>query len=620
MAGLRLNPALKHWQDVSVALAVLDFSARAGTSTALPEQNGTLIAADVRLDDPTALQNATGASGSVPDDALLLATLEKFGPAGLDRVLGDFAFASWDRNKRVLTCGRDIFGVRPIAYVHQPEKLFAFASLPKALHGSGIVAKAIDEDAVIRRIARVWSDHDSLIAGIKRLPAAHYLEVSRQGLALRRYWQVDRAAIGTHDCSPQQAAEEMRRLVDQAIRCRLPRTGGIGAHLSGGLDSSAIAVLATRQLRDTGRRLCAYSFLDRQRNDISLVDETSFVNSVIEQENDIDWTPIRPPAMPLPPSGEAIDPDKMQPLNPDEPENAVCAHAAGQEVGLILSGWGGDEAATFGGNGALAELFLRGRWRTLAREIGALSRERGWSKFGILHREVLSQIGHAVLPAAVLAFAKRALGRKDNPYLRDLLYEFLSPEARRRLAVLPETWISLTADGRENRRRQITSPLIAERAEVWAQTGARHGVAFAFPLLDRRVVEFALSLSSELFLRDGIRRRVFRDAMAGVLPERVRLRHHKYQPFPGMFLDLAENKGELLARIDGYMQNPKICRLIDVPRLRRLAEAFPTPECLREEMRGDENPTAPGDMVAVLRVLSAAEYLAQHGGADASEP
>ncbi len=614
MTEARRTPLLKQWNAGSVALAVLDFSARADVPTTLPQQDNTLIVADVRLDDPAALRKAVCASDGISEDALLLALLKKYGPADLDRALGDFAFASWDRDKQILTCGRDIFGIRPIAYVYQEGKLFAFASLPKALHTSGIVAKTIDEDAIIRRMARVWCEHDSLIAGIKRLPAAHYLEVSHEGLALTRYWQVNRAAIGTHDCSPQQAAKEMRQLVDQAIRSRLPRTCRIGAHLSGGLDSSAITVLAARQLRETGRTLWAYSFLDRQRNDVSLVDESSFVSAVVQQENDINWNPIRPTGGPLPAPGEFIDPDKMRPLNPDDPENAVCAHAEAQEIGLILSGWGGDEAATFGGNGALAELFLRGRWRTLAREIAALSRERGWPRFRVFRNEVVSRLCHATLPAPMLRLVKRALGRKDNSYLRTLLYEFLSSDARQRLAVLPETWINLTADGRENRWRLITSPLIAERAEVWAQIGARYGLAFAFPLLDRRVVEFALSLPSELFLREGFRRRVFRDAMAGILPERIRLRHHKYQPFPGVFIDLAEKNEELLARIDGYAQNPKICRLIDIPRLRRHVEAFPAPEQLREEMRGDENPNAPGDMLAALRTLIAAEYLAQHGG------
>ncbi len=505
-----------------------------------------------------------------------------------------------------------MFGIRPLAYVHQPGKLFAFASFPKALHGAGIVAKAVDEDALARRIVRSFRHDDSLIAGIKRLPPAHVIEVSREGISLLRYWQLDRAAVGTRKCSPDEAARELRRLVDEAVACRLPRAGATGAHLSGGLDSSAIAVLAARKLRDDGRRLHAYSFLDRQRNDITLEDETEFVKAVVEQESDIDWTPIRPPVH-LFAFAEPMDADKMTGLGAEQSENAVCTRAEAQGVCLVLSGWGGDEGATFNGRGTLAELFLHGRWRMLAHEISALHRERGWPRSRIFRGEVLSNLWNAVLPAAMLDRAKRAMGK--DPDLRASSRGSLSAAACRRLDASGGEGLTMAPDGRENRWRLMTSPHIAERAEVWAQTGARHGLAFAFPLLDRRVVEFALSLPSELFLRGGFRRRPFRDAMADVLPPSVRLRHQKYQPFPSSMIDLPESKNELLAKIDAYAKNEMVRRLINLAHLRRQVEAFPSPERVREEMRGGANPAAAAMMIAAAQALGAAAYLEQHGSA-----
>ena len=271
----------------------------------------------------------------------------------------------------------------------------------------------------------------------------------------------------------------------------------------------------------------------------------------------------------------------------------------------MLSGWGGDEGATFNGRGTFAELFLRGRWQTLAHEVWALKRERGWSVPRILNGEIVSYLR----PEEVINFVKRMIGRDADP--QTLFRQSLSTSARRRLAASQVEGLRMAADGRENRWRLMTSPHIAERAEVWALTGARYGLAFAFPLLDRRVVEFSLSLPSELFLRGGFRRRPFRDAMVDVLPARVRLRHRKYQPFPGLALDLAESKNELLARIDAFEQNESICRMIDLAFLRRQVEAFPPPERLREEMRGGDNPT-PSVMIAALRTLALAEYLEQH--------
>jgi len=171
----------------------------------------------------------------------------------------------------------------------------------------------------------------------------------------------------------------------------------------------------------------------------------------------------------------------------------------------------------------------------------------------------------------------------------------------------------MAPDGRENRWRLLTSPHLAESAEVWAQTGARYGLAFAFPFLDRRVVEFSLSLPSELFLRGGFRRRPFRDAMVDVLPERVRLRHQKYPRFPSRMLDVAERKDEFLALIDTFEHNESIRRMIDLALLRRQVEAFPPPECLREEMRGGDNPPPRVEMAVALNTLAVAEYLVQHG-------
>jgi asparagine synthase (glutamine-hydrolysing) len=571
----------------------------------LPEQHALIMAADVRLDEPGMLRQAVGAAASTSENALLLAALEMYGPAGLERVLGDFAFASWNRSTHRLTCGRDALGIRPFAYVYQPGKVFAFASLPKALHGSGIIAKKIDEDALARRMVLAFRSDDCLVAGIKRLPPAHFVEVSRHGVSLTRYWQFDRAAVGTRMCSPEAAARELRRLVDRAVKCRLPPRVEIGAHLSGGLDSSAISVLAARKLRDEGRTLHAYSFLDRQRKDISLEDETEFVKAVVEQERDIDWTPVRPLAA-LPDCFKEMDADKMIPLGADEPENAVCVCAEQQGVGLVLSGWGGDEGASFNGRGTFVELLLRGRWRTLAREISALGRERGWPVTHILRSEILSYL----VPEQLTDLTKRIVGRDSN--LRTLLPQSLSPGARRRVAALRAAGVKLAPDGRENRWRLMTSPYITERAEVWAHIGARYGLAFAFPLLDRRVVEFSLSLPSELFLHGGFRRRAFRDAMADVLPESVCWRHQKYRPFPGRMLDVADGKHEFLARIDHFAGNQSVCRLLDLAHLRRQVEAFPPPDKLRREICGDGSPSSDATMVVALCTLAAAEYLTQH--------
>ena len=214
----------------------------------------------------------------------------------------------------------------------------------------------------------------------------------------------------------------------------------------------------------------------------------------------------------------------------------------------------------------------------------------------------------------MIELAKWLAGKNAN--VSTELPRSLSVESRRRLANSATQALKMAPDGCENRWRLMTSPHIAERTEVWAESGARHGLAFAFPLLDRRVVEYALSLPSAIFLRGGFRRRLFRDAMTGVLPERVRLRHQKYMPFPSTFLMWAERKNEFIAQINALEKNDRVGRLLDLAHLRKTVEAFPTSEQVRDDLRNNENPDASAAMIAVAQALIAGAYLEQHGNGD----
>jgi asparagine synthase (glutamine-hydrolysing) len=393
--------------------------------------------------------------------------------------------------------------------------------------------------------------------------------------------------------------------------CRLPQQGEAGAHLSGGLDSSSIAVLAARALCAKGRKLHSYSFLDRQRNDITLEDETDFVNAVLAQEDNITSTPIRPPHRSFEIQNDLYISSS---LAADDPENSVCAHAESQDVHLILSGWGGDEAATFNGRGAMAELLIRGRIGTLARELRGLMRERNWSLRQVVYQEVTSYF----IPDWLVDFKRRLTGKELST--RGSFRMAFSPLMRKRLRAEPGANISIGPDGRKNRYELMTSPHIAFRAEDWALRGARHGLAFAFPLLDRRVVEYALSLPSEMFIHGGFRRRPFREAMCDVLPDKLRLRHEKYQPFPGNAIDVAERRDEAMALLEKLEGNEDMRRLFDLKRLRRQLENFPSPEELRAGMVEGENPTPLPVMTAAMHTLHTASIFLNRMAGDDNRP
>src|SRR4051794_30227055 len=110
-----------------------------------------VLVADVRLDDRAELAPAlrldAADAGRLCDAALLLAALERWGEAAVDRLVGDFAFALWDRHARSLTLARDFLGQRPLHY-HRGDNFLAFATMPKGLHALTEIPYAPDEQAM----------------------------------------------------------------------------------------------------------------------------------------------------------------------------------------------------------------------------------------------------------------------------------------------------------------------------------------------------------------------------------------------------------------------------------------------------------------------------------------
>src|SRR5207249_2474230 len=159
--------------------------------------------------------------------------------------------------------------------------------------------------------------------------------------------------------------------VDQAVSARLRGSGPVAAHLSGGLDSSGIVVLAARKLREQGRKLHAYSVLTHPSVDV--MTEAPWVEAVLAQEPYIQWTPeylpVDPLLEPLPQDGSA-DPD-LPLVGPNDPDANILAGAAATGASLLLSGVGGDEAATYNGSQPYAELVRRGKLLHAVREARA---------------------------------------------------------------------------------------------------------------------------------------------------------------------------------------------------------------------------------------------------------
>lgn len=171
----------------------------------------------------------------------------------VQKLRGMFAYALYDRPRRTLYLGRDRLGKKPLYYAMQAG-LLLFASEIKSLHASGLLGKELDQEALNAYLAHGFViGGRTLFSGICKLPPASMLRATVNGIDIRRYWEIplptNPANIpGGTTVSFDNAAMEVRRLLEEAVRIRLMSEVPLGAFLSGGVDSSAIVAIMSREM------------------------------------------------------------------------------------------------------------------------------------------------------------------------------------------------------------------------------------------------------------------------------------------------------------------------------------------------------------------------------------
>ncbi|RDE06572.1 XrtA/PEP-CTERM system amidotransferase [Sphingomonas aracearum] len=178
------------------------------------------------------------------DTEVLLHGWAAWGPALLDRLNGMFAFALYDARDQSLFLARDRMGVKPLHYVELSDGAIAFASELKGLLAHPLLRRTPDIRAVEDFLAFGYVPDDTcMVAGVKKLPAGHFLHLHRGRSMPRpqRWWDVDfsRRARG----SARALEEELVHHLREAVRSRMVADVPVGAFLSGGVDSSAVVAL-----------------------------------------------------------------------------------------------------------------------------------------------------------------------------------------------------------------------------------------------------------------------------------------------------------------------------------------------------------------------------------------
>jgi len=176
------------------------------------------------------------------DTEVLLRAYKEWGTSVMPRLNGMWAFAIYDRRDDSLFCARDRFGIKPFNYiVHQGRLLFASEIKAILALDSDLAEPDFDSLSRVLRASVGARGERTCFANIRRLPPAHTLTATREGIKLERYWDYPHETFP--GVTPAEAAERIRELLTESLRLRMRSDVPVGLTLSGGLDSSALACL-----------------------------------------------------------------------------------------------------------------------------------------------------------------------------------------------------------------------------------------------------------------------------------------------------------------------------------------------------------------------------------------
>ena len=559
------------WTDGVVGLGVRSMGTEESGAESLlgcDRAAGLTVVADARLDDRDALCAALGVPppdrAGLADGALILRAYTRWGRACPRHMLGDYAFVVWDARQRTLFCARDHIGARPFYYARTPER-FVFASAVEAVLAVSGVSDALDEAVLATYLTSVSlpTTTRTFFAAVRKLPPGHTLTLAGDEVRVERYWrpeEVPRARPASDDAY----AEEFLDLYARAVRDRLRGAPDpVGVHLSGGLDSSSIAVLAARELRHQGRPApLAFGWLPPlgpTPPKAEYAPEYARIDAVCEREGlqVLHQSPTVDEMVAL------LRQDGTFPgVHIHYNEDAVQRRAVAQGVRVVLSGWGGDDGASFNGQGHEAYLLLTGQWGKLLD--GCRARRRRPVKF----------LAGLVLPLVHPRLWKtlRKLWRRDEFIFQSRRW-LIDPTFARRVRPLP-TPVLRPVGVRRTQLQLLGHGYLVERIEGWAASGARRGIEYRYPLLDRRVLEFALGLPPDQFRRGRYGRWLMRHALRSVLPPEVCWEQSKTDPARSE--TILHTIGEALPIVERDLvaqPPPTRARYVDIPRLLHRMEA-----------------------------------------------
>lgn len=471
-----------------------------------------VLAASCRLDNREELALKLNLSDAESDHEYLLRAFSIYGEACLEHLIGDFSMVVWDVQEEKLFMAKDQLGIRPLFYFKNADVLL-FSTCIAAIKAITSIRFELNEIFIAKELKGFYQNHkDTFYRDIKRLKPSHFTVFDKKNATISKeqpYWELKPMDISTFK-TEEGLYNELRHRLTEAVRCRTRTIKNVGCQLSGGLDSSAIAVLLSRNVDPS--KLFTYSFIlsdktraysergiDEQETQLEILNYSS-----LKKENHI-------------PIEDFHYADVFEQLSVSHQimggysnfdciwQDSLFRQAQRQNVGVMMSGFIGDEGiSNYGANyyfDYLGDQKILKAFSTLEGKY--------WQRF----KKIVSYYRFKLKGTTHLWFHK--VQKSRNLLHRESEFHTL--------LTIDKEYFKFYPTFKEYLKNNITRPHICQRTESEYAYALQYGMETAYPLADIRLLQLVYSLPTEMFKPAPLLRSLFRNICIPVLPDKVRL-------------------------------------------------------------------------------------------------
>lgn len=465
------------------------------------------------------------------DTEVILAAYDRWGEGCVTRFNGMWAFALYDRQTGTIFCSRDRFGVKPFYYTETGGRFIFGSEIKQLLEHFGVrrVNRAILADYLLYGFEE--HTNETFFEGIFKLEPSHNLvyDLKTHTYEIRGYFDLENDAP-LNDPDEGESIAKVYEALERAVDLRLRSDVKVGTCLSGGLDSSSIAAIASkRYFKLSGERFTAI----HAKSVEAKTDESRYAREAAEHCG-LALIEVEPPLETITEKVREVVYTQEEPFGGPSVfmQYFVMEQARAHGCSVMLDGQGGDETM-FGYEGYypfyFASLLSGWKWGVFMREFSRLR------PFKLSKR--------CILKGVLSVLVGNGAGRFKHYVKRKQLGWRTAYDGKRLDALFARR------DFKAFQKREIMRRNLPHLLRYEDKNAMRHSVETRLPFVDYRFVGAAVSVRDELKFKNGYLKYILRKAVEPLLPASIVWRRDKFGFEAPTDTWIRMHKGEMLAAI-----------------------------------------------------------------------